>query len=470
LGSVRFVVNAATGSVVQELRYDTFGQVLLDTNPGFQPFGFAGGLYDPDTSLTRFGVRDYDSQIGRWTARDPLAFGGGQANLYIYAGNDPVNLVDPNGGFAIPALVLGAMAVFEFGMTVYDFYDVITTFANPCADRIDKAISVFGLVAGLAGPAGGYGKAAKTARKACFTEGTLVTTTDGLVEIENVQVGDRAAQLNGEECFSEPIEDPSSCAVVTIEFANEDGLRVELMRSSDWLEKNKVEVGGMVHLALEELDVDGDGHVVAMSSCPVIIVGLGCVVTGTFQRTHDDVLELSFVDSTLVLQPTSSHPLWSEDRNDWVRAGQLRVGEYLRSESGPLEISSIQQLDGIHQVFNLEVAGNHTYLVGADAVLSHNTCDLHFDDYNKARNAALDWLEKRGFKAKIPTEGKFPLNPNQGKPVGMSTADGKTGFRVEFTPDQGSHINVFNVKEKGPHLTFPGDQDTVNQIVKRFLK
>jgi len=97
LGSVRFVVNAASGAVVQELRYDTFGQVLLDTNPGFQPFGFAGGLYDPDTSLTRFGARDYDAQTGRWTARDPVAFGGGQANLYIYVGNDPVNLVDWSG-------------------------------------------------------------------------------------------------------------------------------------------------------------------------------------------------------------------------------------------------------------------------------------------------------------------------------------------------------------------------------------
>jgi YD repeat-containing protein len=49
LGSVRLVVNVATGQVVQRLDYDAFGRMILDTNPGFQPFGFAGGLYDPDT-------------------------------------------------------------------------------------------------------------------------------------------------------------------------------------------------------------------------------------------------------------------------------------------------------------------------------------------------------------------------------------------------------------------------------------
>ena len=64
VGSPRLVVNAVTGAVVAELRYTAFGRVLLDTNSGFQPFGLAGGLYDPDVALTRFGVRDLDSRTG----------------------------------------------------------------------------------------------------------------------------------------------------------------------------------------------------------------------------------------------------------------------------------------------------------------------------------------------------------------------------------------------------------------------
>jgi RHS repeat-associated protein len=70
---------------------------LLDTNPGFQPFGFAGGLYDQQTKLTRFGARDYDAETGRWTAKDPIRFAGAEANLYGYVHNDPVNLLDPLG-------------------------------------------------------------------------------------------------------------------------------------------------------------------------------------------------------------------------------------------------------------------------------------------------------------------------------------------------------------------------------------
>jgi RHS repeat-associated protein len=62
--------------------YDEFGNVINDTNPGFQPFGFAGGLYDQDTKLVRFGARDYDASVGRWTAKDPISFNGGDTNLY----------------------------------------------------------------------------------------------------------------------------------------------------------------------------------------------------------------------------------------------------------------------------------------------------------------------------------------------------------------------------------------------------
>ena len=97
LGSPRLMVNAADGQIAQRMDYDAFGQVLADTSPGFQPFGFAGGLYDRDTGLVRFGARDYDAETGRWTAKDPILFAAGQPNLYGYVRNDPVNSTDASG-------------------------------------------------------------------------------------------------------------------------------------------------------------------------------------------------------------------------------------------------------------------------------------------------------------------------------------------------------------------------------------
>jgi hypothetical protein len=54
------VENASTGAVIERIDYDEFGNVLSDAAPGTQPFGFAGGIADHSTGLTRLGARDYD--------------------------------------------------------------------------------------------------------------------------------------------------------------------------------------------------------------------------------------------------------------------------------------------------------------------------------------------------------------------------------------------------------------------------
>ncbi len=97
LGSVRLVVDVSNGNIAQRLDYDGFGNIILDTNPGFQPFGFGGGIYDIDTGFIRFGARDYDAEIGRWTIKDPIGFAGRDENFYAYVKNDPINHRDSNG-------------------------------------------------------------------------------------------------------------------------------------------------------------------------------------------------------------------------------------------------------------------------------------------------------------------------------------------------------------------------------------
>jgi len=97
VGSLRAITDTSH-NIIKEITYDTYGNILTDTNPSFKvPFGFAGGLYDIDTKLTRFGYRDYDAFTGKWTAKDPIGFRGGDSNLYGYVWEDPVNWSDSNG-------------------------------------------------------------------------------------------------------------------------------------------------------------------------------------------------------------------------------------------------------------------------------------------------------------------------------------------------------------------------------------
>jgi len=97
LGSVRLIINIETGHIAQRMDYDEFGNVLVNTNEGFQSFGYAGGLFDGETGLVRFGARDYDAGVGRWTAKDPILFLAGNENLFIYCNYDPINTYDPYG-------------------------------------------------------------------------------------------------------------------------------------------------------------------------------------------------------------------------------------------------------------------------------------------------------------------------------------------------------------------------------------
>jgi RHS repeat-associated protein len=110
VGSLRLVADNV-GNIVKDLDYDSFGNVIRETNPSFEiPFGFAGGLFDKDTGLIRFGRRDYDPDSGRWTAKDPILFAGGDINLYGYCLNDPVNLVDPEGQFGVLGTIAGGIS------------------------------------------------------------------------------------------------------------------------------------------------------------------------------------------------------------------------------------------------------------------------------------------------------------------------------------------------------------------------
>jgi RHS repeat-associated protein len=118
LGSLRAVVDG-NGQIIKELVYDSFGYLYNESNLPFTiPFGFAGGLHDRDTGLIRFGLRDYDPTIGRWTVKDPIDFAGGDTNLFGYVGNNPVKFIDPWGLFTATVFDSGGRNGQTYGGTL----------------------------------------------------------------------------------------------------------------------------------------------------------------------------------------------------------------------------------------------------------------------------------------------------------------------------------------------------------------
>jgi RHS repeat-associated protein len=97
LGSPRYAVNASNSSDVPiSIGYTSFGEAA-GSGLDWMPLGFAGGQTDPDTGLIRFGARDYDPTVGRWTSKDPIRFDGDGPNFYAYILSDPINRIDPSG-------------------------------------------------------------------------------------------------------------------------------------------------------------------------------------------------------------------------------------------------------------------------------------------------------------------------------------------------------------------------------------
>jgi RHS repeat-associated protein len=90
-------------NVVNAYAYSPDGMILGENEAFAQPFKYVGqlGVMAESNGLYYMRARYYNPAVGRFISEDPLGFGGGDVNLYVYAGNNPVVGVDPWGLFNI---------------------------------------------------------------------------------------------------------------------------------------------------------------------------------------------------------------------------------------------------------------------------------------------------------------------------------------------------------------------------------
>jgi RHS repeat-associated protein len=146
------------------LRNDPYGQLIVQPHtPALRTnaWRYASGYYDVSTGLYKFGIRYYDAATGRWTQRDPV--GGSltetvKANPYVYAGDAPVNMVDPNGRDAIHcgfAIFFATLALLAFVIAVAIIVVTLLESAAVILGLSVADLSILGAAVGFLGAEGG---------------------------------------------------------------------------------------------------------------------------------------------------------------------------------------------------------------------------------------------------------------------------------------------------------------------------
>nr|MDA8165358.1 RHS repeat-associated core domain-containing protein [Desulfobacteraceae bacterium] len=96
LGSITTLTDAK-GQVLQSYDYSSFGIPKHRGNQVKQPYTYTGREWDEETGLYFYRARYYDPVAGRFIAKDPIGFAGGDVNLYGYVQNNPINWIDSLG-------------------------------------------------------------------------------------------------------------------------------------------------------------------------------------------------------------------------------------------------------------------------------------------------------------------------------------------------------------------------------------
>ena len=198
--------------------------------------------------------------------------------------------------------------------------------------------------------------------------------------IETIRLGQRVVGHNPlrEQTQAAAAIEPATWRAVELH-SFQYGVDYELafLRPLSWIEETGAKVGGSIDLVMPEIGLDGLAEVVAIKPCPVIDPDDGTgrmVVTGWMSHPATNVLDMSIEGEAQPLGVTDTHPMWSEDRHEFVHAGELRVGERLQRADGTItQITRITPHTGPPVLtYNLEVDGEHVYRVGDGSLLVHN--------------------------------------------------------------------------------------------------
>jgi RHS repeat-associated protein len=160
--STRFLTDAA-GAVTDTYAYDAFGNLVAGSGSTVNYYLFSGQQYDPNLGFYYLRARYYQPSSGRFLSMDPYMgniYDPISLHKYLYAHNNPVNLHDPTGLFAMTLGGLSATVsisqmisfhmptVFKGGLLIIG----ITTIWRPAFQMRNSALDK--MASGALGPMG----------------------------------------------------------------------------------------------------------------------------------------------------------------------------------------------------------------------------------------------------------------------------------------------------------------------------
>lgn len=124
------------GAVINRYRYDPFGEAVQREETVPNPFGYVGrfGVQATGRDLLWMRARHYSPGLGRFLSADPVRFADVLANAYRYAGNDPVNFIDPSG--------LARICVHPLGNRTQLGWDPWPNSVKPAMEMLGSAFAV----------------------------------------------------------------------------------------------------------------------------------------------------------------------------------------------------------------------------------------------------------------------------------------------------------------------------------------
>lgn len=194
-------------------------------------------------------------------------------------------------------------------------------------------------------------------------------------------------------------------------------------------------------------------------------------VNKTSKHDREQLLFIFVCNSQLIIKTTEEHPFWTKN-NKWVKAGELRCIDILKSYNGiEYKIDRLERVVKKTTVYNLEVDTWHTYFVTQLGILVHNKANVHdrpgwinHDVYNEIRNkfgkSGVDKFINAMKKGLVSAQNENGIKMLSGKGVKIGNIyysyevkiKGLFGdWRIYGNLDESSGHIIFSCFAKGKH-------------------